>query len=219
MRPDGIRSRLRAQRYGICLGLLALVIAVVGPANAATGVSSAAGSVASALKLAKSADKRSREALKVAKAAGARSGPQGPQGPAGAPGPAGEKGATGPSGGFTETLPSGKTLRGLYSVRWLTGSAASYEDAISFGVVLPSAPQAHFISTGSNPNCPGNSGNPQADPGHLCVYEASSQFRGGVAIFDANFSGGASTFGARVIADSTGGGSGGSFGSWAVTAP
>jgi hypothetical protein len=72
------------------------------------------------------------------------------------------------------------TLRGNYGVDFV--AAANNQSAVS-AVSLPqelpfapSAPLANFIpGTGSSTvNCPGTAADPQAAPGHLCIYERAS---------------------------------------------
>src|SRR3954471_370008 len=107
-------------------------------------------------------------------------GAQGPRGDRGEPGTDGTKGTDGQPGQpgpLVDTLPSGKTLRGVYAVGGAAGGPAFLAiGAISFSFPLASAPTAHVIPDGGTPpnECPGNDGNPQAAPGHLCVYEASN---------------------------------------------
>ena len=47
---------------------------------------------------------------------------------------------------------------------------------MSFGFRLPSAPTVHYIPAGTPApaDCPGTVANPQANAGHLCVFEASA---------------------------------------------
>jgi hypothetical protein len=190
--------------------------------------------------------KKARAALK------GNRGPQGPQGaqgaggPAGATGPAGAngtpgatgatgatgaQGATGPAGATGATgpfpdgnLPSGKTIRGNYSMSGITGSANNIvTDSISFGFTLASAPTAHFIQNGTTPpaECPGTATNPQADAGHLCVYEGHIENVGARNVTSPIGSDGQATrWGAAVFAI-PGGGAGRvwSEGTWAVTSP
>lgn len=143
-----------------------------------------------------------------------------PSGPQGAPGGQGETGAAGP---FPDVLPRGKTLRGKYAVRYTAGGGGEiYADAISFGFTFASAPVPHVITQGAvpPPECPGNAGNPQAQPGHLCIYESVQTNHSAPFVVNSNFSPGhAETFGADLIVASVGAGQGGSEGSWAATSP
>jgi hypothetical protein len=71
-------------------------------------------------------------------------------------------------------LPIGSTLRGSY-----VGSQYSGVDGfenISFIYELPSKPLVHFIPDGgaAPAACPGSAANPEAAPGHLCVYESTN---------------------------------------------
>lgn len=125
-------------------------------------------------------------------AAGAKgeTGAQGPAGPKGEPGPKGEKGATGTPGttGFTETLPSGKTLKGEWGLAMATPEKVLFEvpiDAVSFDIPLKEAPTVHYINqqqkeltaTGEQTStaCLGTVEAPTATPGSLCVYAAAEQ--------------------------------------------
>jgi hypothetical protein len=83
MRLTRLRAELRAQRYGIAIGTVALLVAVGVPAQALEGATSAVNSVAKALRIAKKADRRSKEALRLAQEVSKAPGPRGPQGPAG----------------------------------------------------------------------------------------------------------------------------------------
>ena len=141
-------------------------------------------------------------------------GPAGPRGANGTPGANGANGVQGPAGPLPDTLPSGKTLRGAYEVQAAAG--ALKDELTSFTFPLAAAPVSHVWLLGvSNPdpaNCTGTAADPQAAPGHVCVYEGSKSAAGTSAmIVSANrFSVTASLFSA----------SGGySAGTWAVTAP
>jgi hypothetical protein len=72
----------------------------------------------------------------------------------------------------TASIPSGLTIRGAYLVRMNTETTGS---GYSFGVQLASAPVVHYVNTGNTPpaECPGTKTNPQALPGHLCLYESN----------------------------------------------
>jgi hypothetical protein len=72
------------------------------------------------------------------------------------------------------TLPGGATLRGMYA--WADRTAAAgYSPVVplSYQFPLPSSPTINVIGVGgvSTANCPGTVANPQAAPGHLCVYQ------------------------------------------------
>jgi hypothetical protein len=101
-------------------------------------------------------------------------GPQGPQGPQGPPGSQGNQGIQGPPGPITGEAPPGVTLRGNYALSQ-TGSQAPAFGAVSFPLRLSVAPTVHYIPVGEPPPaaCPGNGTTPQANPGHLCVYETN----------------------------------------------
>jgi hypothetical protein len=155
-------------------------------------------------------------------------GAQGPGGPAGPTGPQGPKGETGPKGengkdgtiGFTETLPSGKTLKGMWSFTTATEpsfKATFGETAVSFVIPLASAPATHYLKAGEQetPACPGTAAEPKAEPGSLCVYAAAER--------DVSTNpigvGQVTTFGFRLTLSAGSAEPGGiALGSWAVTA-
>lgn len=144
-------------------------------------------------------------------------GPTGPTGAAGPTGPTGAAGATGPAGPFVDALPSGKTIRGAFN---MGGTAAApghlANTALTFGFALAAAPTAHFIRQGDSApaDCPGNDTFPQANAGHLCIYETSRTATVGGNINGVNRSG------ATIFVTATAGGSNFfSYGTWAVTAP
>lgn len=124
-----------------------------------------------------------------------------------------------------DALPTGRTLRGYYSFDPSASSAGHPQwTGVSFPVPLPESVQAHFIPTGETPPaaCPGNGSNPEADPGHLCVYETrgGDYDRGGIVDFvnDANDQANRFGFTLNLIEDDADAGIN-SNGTWAVTAP
>ena len=121
-------------------------------------------------------------------------GPQGPQGSVGVNGKDGTNGVNGkdgkdgvPGSPWTAggTLPSGKTLKGEWSV---SGSGTVIVDSFSFALPLSAAPLKHYISEKgkepffngttkkveerAQPACPGTPAEPEAEHGNLCVYAA-----------------------------------------------
>jgi hypothetical protein len=112
-------------------------------------------------------------------------GPAGTKGERGATGATGAKGATGASGatGFTETLPSGKTETGTWSVLFAGKVGFPAADAsISFPIPIRGAfegpaflfslAQTESKSFGSS-GCAGSVTEPTAPKGTLCIYTAS----------------------------------------------
>lgn len=109
------------------------------------------------------------------------SGPAGPQGPKGDTGATGATGAPGPL--LTE-YPPGQLVRGVFtidpsrpeSLALSNGSRWSRQTAVSFALPLRvplAAGQMNVIPL--NPlvpadGCPGSISDPQAAPGHLCIY-------------------------------------------------
>ena len=158
--------------------------------------------------------------------AGAR-GPQGAKGEKGDKGDAGLNGTNGTNGTpgpLVDTLPSGKTLRGIYAMGTHASGPSHYiSGAISFPFPLASAPTPHVIGDGQTPpaECPGNEGNPQAAAGHLCVYEASKLNTSGPPETCDPTSGCPSVnrHGVGIQIFAAGAGVFNSSGTWAVTAP
>lgn len=118
-------------------------------------------------------------------------------------------------------LPAGKTVRGAYM---MGGTAAAGFDLgtgeIAFGYrVFKAAPVTHFINTGSTPPavCPGTHLNPQAAPGHLCVYERIQLNAGVRNVTGPGGDGTSYAFGTGLFVRSAAAGHYYSIGSWAAT--
>jgi hypothetical protein len=144
--------------------------------------------------------------------------PQGPAGPAGAPG---APGAQGPAGPLVDTLPSGKTLRGAWVVGGLTDAAGEVvQEAISYPFALAANVTVHTIVEG-NPipaQCPGTPANPQAQAGHLCVYQDYRSNSSGLNWYGTDGSG-LTRYGISLYTNSSAAGKVETSGTWAVTAP
>jgi hypothetical protein len=148
-----------------------------------------------------------------------------PKGRAGPAGPAGPAGATGPTGatGFVTELPSGQSLKGNFAGRaYALAAGQDMQIPISFAFPLSDAPTPHYIAFGAtNPSaCKGNPDDPQADPGHLCIYEGAPASNATGRAFDP-ISGAddtANKYGGGVAATSKAAGDFRVRGSWAVTA-
>ena len=152
-------------------------------------------------------------------------GPAGPQGDMGIPGGKGDKGDPGEPGPFpTGDLPSGVTLRGAFRAGGNGAAAAIAQNGISFTYTLSADPIPHFIATGTTApaECPGSLADPEAMPGHLCLYEAfhSASVGTSQAIVSpvTNASGQASRFGFGFSIQTNATGNFASNGTWAVTA-
>jgi hypothetical protein len=154
-------------------------------------------------------------------------GPAGPAGPKGDTGAAGAPGSTGPPGPFIDTLPSGKTLKGEWSI--VDKAAAANDQAggpsVSFVIPLASRPTKHYIAPGgpTPTGCLGDATNPGASPGHLCVF-AVEQINTGAPLIcsweeSECYGTQASRFGFGIAASATAPGTIETDGSWAVTAP
>lgn len=167
---------------GFILAVVALIAALAGTAFAAAGLNG----------------KQKKEVKKIAKQFAGKHGPVGPQGPKGdqgAQGPKGDQGERGEQGlqgipgetGFTETLPSGETETGAWSV----GSRAkSPLVPLSFNIPLKAAPtNLYYVNeageevftnsttfareTRPAANCQGSVEEPTAPAGAVCLYAAS----------------------------------------------
>ncbi len=117
----------------------------------------------------------------------------------------------------------GTTIFGTYAIRAVANP--DIQDNISFGLTLASAPTPHYINFGTAPpaECPGTPSSPQAQPGHLCVYEGAAPINSNNRrVFDPVGGNDNETqpFGAGVAATATTAGQDTRVrGSWAVTAP
>jgi hypothetical protein len=109
--------------------------------------------------------------------------------------------------GFTETLPAGKTEKGMWS---LEPSETFVYATISFVIPLSEAPTVVLLKESEEnvEHCPGSFLEPAADPGFLCVYTGVESATGGSGTV-------AYTFGAFIQLDAP---STRVLGSWAVTA-
>ena len=195
---QAIRSRLNATSL---VAVLALVFAMTGGAYAANRY---------LISSTKQISPKVLKALKGNAGSGGAQGPAGPAGPAGPGGPAGAPGAgaagkEGPAGkegkpgttGFTETLPSGKTLMGEWSLSAANAPAKGAPTwmGASFGIPLAAAPVGHYLRVSGkepfynettakeeereSPECKGSPKEPKANPGSLCVYASQEE---GVAL-------------------------------------
>lgn len=146
-------------------------------------------------------------------------GPRGLQGPAGQRGPTGAqgaRGATGPAGPFTNTLPSGMTVRGVFYMLGAPGANNYNGDSISFGFQLAAVPTGRYIASGTTPpaECPGTYAAPEAAAGNLCVYEGGTGNTTASRGLDRLTKTGSGVFSQVAAA-----GHSFTYGSWAVTAP
>jgi hypothetical protein len=153
------------------------------------------------------------------------SGPAGPQGPAGAQGSqgqAGAKGDPGPAGPMLDTLPSGKTLKGVFSIaNYKSGSNYISGATVSYVFPLASAPTTNVIQLAGSATaqCPGSVTNPLATAGNLCVYVGRDDAPNGLSVFAGPEVGGGK-FGAQLFPSSVAASSNYEIdGTWAVTAP
>jgi hypothetical protein len=120
-----------------------------------------------------------------------------------------------------QTLPSGRTLTGVFSVA-VTGGPGVGRTPITFALPLPAEPDVTYLESGTppTPECPGSAASPTAARGRLCVYESAhfgvSNVRGVFhPVNGDNFA--SSRFG--TIAFINGQADAATRGTWAVTAP
>jgi hypothetical protein len=122
---------------------------------------------------------------------------------------------------FPTVLPTGQTVTGTFAMRGPNGTAAS---AITFPVPLAAAPTVHIILIGqpAPAGCSGDSSNPGADSGNVCIFEGFN-FNAN-ALQTCNPNGGGSCmsntstrFGTGVIASAAASSLWDEFGTWAAT--
>jgi hypothetical protein len=124
--------------------------------------------------------------------------------------------------GFTSTLPSGKTETGTWALTGVPakGATAFNDASISFPIPLALPAEAEYVITPPTAGCPGSVNEPNAEPGHFCVYEQFNNMEQTGFFNLENISGSAesSKFGDLVAFQNPGEELGIAFGSWAVTA-
>ena len=105
-------------------------------------------------------------------------GPIGKEGRAGPRGPVGKEGKDGEPGPFVTTLPSGKTLTGVFQATdALPAKVKGFAEAtISFSFPLAAPPAVRVLQVSDSPTeqCPGSAEAPSAAPGYLCLYTVAS---------------------------------------------
>jgi hypothetical protein len=216
------------------VALLALVMATTGSAVAAsliTGKQIKDGTIQTA-DISKKAQKTLKgkpgsRGLQGLQGVQGQKGDKGDAGAAGAAGATGDKGDKGIPGPFVDTLPSGKSEFGTYSVVDKAPLAGDYNGAaITFPIPLASAPTPHYITTPTPPECPGTAANPKAAPGHFCYWQTfavNSTGAPGPRFYDGIAGGGygapLTPFGTTLVTVSNAAGFVQVTGSWAVTAP
>jgi hypothetical protein len=160
------------------IALLALFLALGGTTWAASSALIGRNTVASPQVVNGSLQTKdlSAKARKALKGNRGLRGLRGLQGAKGATGAQGVQGVQGPAGPFPDSLASGKTLRGAWSLGSdQAASAGSYDNStISFLYKLATAPTVVKIPVGGpNPDathCTGTVVAPEAAGGYLCIY-------------------------------------------------
>ncbi len=122
--------------------------------------------------------------------------------------------------GDAKYAPTPSVIRGTYDILGYS-SAADQElaDNIPFGWTLPSAPTPHYINEGAAvpAGCSGSAAAPNADPGHLCIFEAQNNLANLRRVISATGNyGQTSPFGVGVTVTTTAAGNVYVYGSWAV---
>jgi hypothetical protein len=230
------------------IGTAGLVVAVIALVAALGGTALAGGGVLTG--------KQKKEVARIAKRFAGQPGPQGAAGPVGPAGPGGARGAKGDPGEKGEkgdvgspwtaggTLPAGATETGAWALG-PTHDPVVY-GAISFTIPLVGAldpshvhliapdgeelvanPDNGEIEKAPQPACTGSAGQPTAEAGNLCVYEAyqtsGPRFASGSINSPGSTGtlggppGGAGSSGARIIVTNFAEGSCAAWGGWAVT--
>ncbi|HWX95713.1 MAG TPA: hypothetical protein VNZ01_02590 [Solirubrobacteraceae bacterium] len=89
-------------------------------------------------------------------------------------GTSGTNGKEGPPGPYVDTLPSGKSEKGVWAIIENGKSGGTLATAISFPIPLSSTPTVHFIpfEAAPPPGCSGSVSAPVAAPGNLCVFNS-----------------------------------------------
>lgn len=169
-------------RFGIpgVLSVIALVFAMLGGAYAANNAANGGGKATASAKA-----KRGPKGPKGPKGDTGSQGPQGLQGPKGDTGSQGPPGPPGTPGetGFATVLPPGESIIGSWTTEAINGPETNslQFDAISFPFPLSSElpiANVEFIGLGEETgegNCPGSIGEPEAAPGHLCIYTSNKE--------------------------------------------
>jgi hypothetical protein len=143
-------------------------------------------------------------------------GPPGLQGLQGLQGPQGIQGVPGPfpSG----PLPRGTTLRGNYALEmYAPGTGDFFATTISYGFAMSATLTAVVVPAGGpTPSaCNGGSASdPEASPGHICLYQTSS---GNITSFGGYSA--STPYGEQLEGASAATGDSWDYGTWAATAP
>ena len=231
-----VRSLLRRtfRGHGTAVAYLALFVAFGGSAYAAATISGA--NIKDGTVTGRDVKNRSIGAKELTrKARNALAAKPGPQGVPGAPGPQGDKGDKGDSGpagaigdrgpagpGFDTGLPSGKTLRGVYGIKYHSPFGGDFAvESVSYAAALPSRPTVHSVMDGTAPpaQCSGSYAAPKAAPGHLCLYERPNFAPNRDYVRASNVNTDEAKYGFNIEMGTKNAGAANSFGSWAVTAP
>jgi len=163
---------------------------------------------------------KARAALKGNRGLRGLTGAQGAKGATGAQGMQGIQGSEGP---FPGTLPSGKTLRGTYSLTGIaTAGSQAVRDGFSYVFTLASNPAVHYVPFATSPSaqCPGTAASPQALAGNLCVFE-TYRANAGIPVIADQITGsdGSNRQGFYLVLTSTAAAEYRAQGTWAVTSP
>jgi hypothetical protein len=181
-RPSfGLRWLRRHLNYANVIATLALFFAMTGGALAAKHYLINSTKQINPKVLKKLKGRTGRTGATGKEGSAGREGPAGPigkEGRVGQRGPVGKEGKDGQPGPFVTTLPSGKTLTGVFQATdALPANAKGFAEAtISFTFPLAAAPNVEVIQAGgaASEHCPGTVEAPSATAGYLCLYTTAS---------------------------------------------
>ena len=120
------------------------------------------------------------------------------------------------------TTPAGITVAGAYAMGGTASGATVFAASdVSFGYAFSEAPDVHFIEVGdpTPAACPGSPDDPQAEPGHLCIYERDVENAGARGTNGSGGDGTADVSGTTLFVRSAAAGDFWSRGTWAAGAP
>lgn len=160
----------------------ALIVAALALVVAGTGSGYAAGTLVTSKQIKDKTIKIKDISPKARAKLRGKKGPVGQPGPTGATGAGGAAGAQGPRGfSAWDPIPSGVTVTGGWGAGGTEGDTFD-GNAVQI-VTLPGRPPVPpgilTVHLAPNANCPGTMFDPQAAPGHLCVYVITTGAAGG----------------------------------------
>lgn len=149
----------------------------------------------------------------------------------GEPGVQGPAGPAGPAGPLLDTLPSGRTQAGVFSLRWRQSTPATVDTGVAAVTYqLPLAASMPFANVhildvdlgDTDASCPGTPAAPAAAAGHLCIWLTNRTPGPSVGVSspqDPSNASGVGTLGFSMLMSTSSDGAYNLVGVWAVTAP